>query len=58
MKIIVAAAKKGYEDGVESYEMKPIVNEELKDYHSWDAYEIQMGKHLMKAYSEVEMLDF
>ena len=58
MKIIVAAAKKGYEEGVESYEMKPIVHEELKKYHSWDAYEIQMGKHLMKAYSEVEAQDF
>ena len=58
MKIIVAAAQKGYEDGIESYDMKPIVHEELKDYHSWDAYEGQMGKHLMKAYSEVEMLDF
>ncbi|MDQ1267553.1 MAG: hydroxyacylglutathione hydrolase [Campylobacterota bacterium] len=58
MKVIVAAAKKGYEDGVESYDMKPIVHEELKNYHSWDAYEGQMGKHLMKAYSEVEALDF
>ena len=58
MKIIVAAAKKGYADGIESYDMKPIVHEELKDYHSWDAYEGQMGKHLMKAYSEVEALDF
>ncbi|OHD97632.1 MAG: MBL fold metallo-hydrolase [Sulfurimonas sp. RIFCSPHIGHO2_12_FULL_36_9] len=58
LKIIVAAAKKGYADGVESYDMKPIVHEQLKDYHSWDAYEGQMGKHLMKAYSEVEALDF
>ncbi len=58
LKIILAAAKKGYADGIESYDMKPIVNEQLKDYHSWDAYEGQMGKHLMKAYSEVEALDF
>lgn len=58
MKIIVAAAKKGYADGIESYDMKPIVHEELKDYYLWDAYEGQMGKHLMKAYSEVEALDF
>lgn len=58
MKIIVAAAKKGYADGIESYDMKPIVHEELKDYYSWDAYEGQMGKHLMKAYSEVEAQDF
>ncbi len=58
LKIIVAGAKKGYEDGVESYEIKDEVSEQLKEYHSWDAYEGQMGKHLMKAFSEVEAQDF
>jgi glyoxylase-like metal-dependent hydrolase (beta-lactamase superfamily II) len=57
MKIIVAGAQKAYKDGVESYEIKPEVHEQLKEYHKWDAYEGQMGKHLMKAYEEVEALD-
>jgi len=58
LKIIVEGAQKAYEEGMASYEIKPEVDENLKDYHSWDAYEGQMGKHLMKAYSEIEMLDF
>ncbi|MBS4068757.1 MAG: MBL fold metallo-hydrolase [Sulfurimonas sp.] len=57
MKIIVAGAQKAYKDGIESYEIKPEVDKQLKNYHSWDAYEGQMGKHLMKAYEEVEALD-
>ncbi|MDD5400486.1 MAG: MBL fold metallo-hydrolase [Sulfurimonas sp.] len=57
LKIITAGAKKAYKAGVESYEIKPEIHEQLKAYHKWDAYEGQMGKHLMKAYEEVEALD-
>lgn len=58
LKTVVAGAKKAYEEGMQSYEVKPEIDEQLKEYHSWDAYEGQMGKHLIKAYSEVEMADF
>lgn len=58
MRIIIAGAEKAYADGMESYEIKPEVMENLKDFHSWDDIEGQMGKHLMKAYSEVEIKDF
>lgn len=57
MKIVVEGATEAYKNGVESYEVKDKVHEKLKAYHKWDAYEIQMGKHLMKAYSEVEASD-
>ncbi|MDQ1264109.1 MAG: hydroxyacylglutathione hydrolase [Campylobacterota bacterium] len=57
MKTVVAGATEAYKEGVESYEVKPKVHEQLKNYHSWDAYEGQMGKHLMKAYAEVEAQD-
>ena len=57
LKIVLKGAQKAYKDGIESYEIKPEVHEQLKKYHSWDAYEGQMGKHLMKAYAEVEALD-
>ncbi|MCW9067606.1 MAG: MBL fold metallo-hydrolase, partial [Sulfurimonas sp.] len=57
MKIVVQGAEKAYEEGMESYEIKPEVMENLKDFHSWDDIEGQMGKHLMKAYSEVEARD-
>jgi len=58
MKIVIAGAEKAYKNGMESYEIKEEVYNNLKDYHTWDDIEGQMGKHLMKAYSEVEMKDF
>jgi glyoxylase-like metal-dependent hydrolase (beta-lactamase superfamily II) len=57
LKIVVAGAKKAYKQGVESYEIKPEVHNQLTAYHKWDAYEGQMGKHLIKAYSEIEALE-
>lgn len=57
LKIIVAGAEKAYKAGMESYEVKDEVSANLKDYHSWDAYQGQMGKHLIKAYSEIEARD-
>ena len=50
-------AEKAYKEGMDSYEIKAEVMENLKDFHSWDDIEGQMGKHLMKAYSEVEAKD-
>ena len=57
LKILTAGAKKGYKAGLESYEAKPEIDKQLRAYHKWDAYEGQMGKHLMKAYEEVEASD-
>lgn len=57
MKIVLEGAQKAYKEGMESYEIKDEVFENLKDYHSWDDIDGQMGKHLMKAYSEVEAKD-
>ncbi len=57
VKIVVEEAGKAYEEDVETYEIKDRVVARLKDYVSWDAFDSQMGKHLMKAYSEWEALD-
>lgn len=57
MKIVIAGAEKAYKNGMESYEIKDEVYKNLKDYHKWDDIEGQMGKHLMKAYAEVEAKD-
>ncbi|MEK6658482.1 MAG: MBL fold metallo-hydrolase [Campylobacterota bacterium] len=56
-KVVLKWAKKAYEGGKESYEVKSEVAAELKDYQSWDEFDRQMGKHLMKAMSEVEAKD-
>lgn len=55
--VITKYAQKAYDDGVEAFEVVDQVDAELKPYHNWDAYEVQMRKHLTKAYSEVEAKD-
>lgn len=57
LKIVRDTAKEAYKDGVEPYELKGKLDERLKDYHKWDAYEGQVGKQLQKAYDEIEALD-
>ncbi len=57
MKVVVEGAKEAYEEDIEAYEMKPKVAAKLKEYHQWDEFDGQMGKHLQKALVEVEELD-
>ena len=57
-KTVLKWSKKAYADGKQPYEVKANVAAELKDYQSWDEFDRQMGKHLIKAYSEVEARDF
>jgi glyoxylase-like metal-dependent hydrolase (beta-lactamase superfamily II) len=57
VKIVVEEAGKAYEEDVETYEIKDRVVKRLKEYQSWDAFDDQMGKHLMKAYTEWEESD-
>jgi len=57
MKVVVAGAKEAYAEDIEAYEMKPKVASQLKEYHQWDEFDGQMGKHLQKALVEVEELD-
>ncbi len=56
-KTVLKWAKVAYENDEESYEVKPDVAAELKDYKDWDEFDRQMGKHLMKAMQEVEAKD-
>ena len=57
IKEIQRIAKAGYEDDVESYELKPQVKKELSSYSSWGGFEHNMGKHLAKMYMELEELE-
>jgi len=56
-KVVYESAGKAYNDDKEYYEVKPEVITKLKDFQKWDAFDDQMGKHLMKAYSEWEAND-
>ncbi len=60
IKVVYEEAGKAYSEDLETYEVKPKVVEMLKAYHNWDAFDGQggqLGKHLMKAYSEHEEND-
>ena len=54
LKIISNEAKIAFDDGVEAYEIKSKVITRLKEYQHWNGFENQVGKHIIKAYSEWE----
>ena len=57
MKILVKYAKKAYDNDEEYYTVKPEAEKALSAYQKWDAFDHQMGKHLNKAYREIEEKD-
>ena len=50
-------AQKAYDDDLEAYEVKPMAVKELDAYKAWDGFSYALGRHLMKAYEEIEMKD-
>ena len=54
LEIVSSEAKIALDDGAETYEIKSKVIAHLKKYQQWDGFENQVGKHLIKAYSEWE----
>ncbi len=57
LKIVRDTAQEAYSKDMEAYEIKPELDKRLKDYRSWDAYDGQVGKQLMKAYEEIQAAD-
>jgi glyoxylase-like metal-dependent hydrolase (beta-lactamase superfamily II) len=57
LETIADEAKKAYEKEEEYYTAKKPASDRLKDYHNWDAFNRQMGKHLNKVYREIEEND-
>jgi hypothetical protein len=57
MKKLMVGAKEAFEEDMEAYEIKPKVADTMKDYHKWDEFDGQMGKHLQKALIELEALE-
>jgi hypothetical protein len=40
--------KKGYEEDLADYEMKPFADKKLAAYRDWHGYDAQLGKHINK----------
>jgi len=49
---------KYYEEGLEDFEMKPMIVKALKKFQSWGGFEEQLGKHISLAVLEVEKAEF
>ena len=57
LKTLIKYAQKAYKADEDAYTVKEQMQQELKDYSSWDAFSRQSAKHLQKAYLEVEAKD-
>ena len=57
LKIVKEEVAKAYENDLQAYEVKDKVLERLEAYKDWDAIGHVLGKHMSKAYSEIEMSD-
>jgi glyoxylase-like metal-dependent hydrolase (beta-lactamase superfamily II) len=55
--IVQSEVKKGYEEDLADYEIKPIALKKLKAYENWHGFDEQFGKHIGKMLLEVEALD-
>jgi glyoxylase-like metal-dependent hydrolase (beta-lactamase superfamily II) len=47
-----------FNEGIESYEMKPGVAEALRDYRDWTGFDMRLGAHISRAYLEIEREEF
>jgi len=47
-----------FDEGIESYEMKPRIIEALSDYRYWPGFDLRLGGHISRAYLEVEQEEF
>lgn len=52
------SVSKYFEEDLSDFEMKPMIHEELADYHDWSGYDEELGKHISGAYLEVEAAAF
>ena len=55
LKTVTKWAQKAYDDDKESYEVKADAEKALQKYKKWDGFSYALGRHLMKAYQEIEM---
>jgi glyoxylase-like metal-dependent hydrolase (beta-lactamase superfamily II) len=47
-----------FDEGVESYEMKPRIIESLSDYRDWKGFDSRLGAHISRVYLEIEQEEF
>ncbi|WP_428088142.1 MBL fold metallo-hydrolase [Candidatus Thioglobus sp.] len=57
LRIIKEESKKGYDEDLADYEIKPFADKRLAEYKDWSGYDEQLGQHINKMLLEIETLD-
>ena len=47
-----------FDEGLESYEMKPRIIKALVDYNDWRNFELRLGENISRVYLEIEQEEF
>ena len=58
LKAVYATAKKGFDNDVESSDIKALVLKATESYKDWASYDHEIGRHAGQAYLEVEATEF
>ena len=58
LKEAYAQVRKGYEDGLSDFEIKPLAAEAMPKYRNWSDFERLFGKHINSIYMEIELAEF
>jgi glyoxylase-like metal-dependent hydrolase (beta-lactamase superfamily II) len=54
LETVYATTQRFYDEGLQDYEMKPQVIEELASFHDWNGFEEAIGKHISLIILEIE----
>jgi len=58
LSVLYSNVSKYFEEDMSDFEMKPLIHQQLKNYHDWSGYEDELGKHISGAYLEIEAAAF
>ncbi len=58
LKATYAQVRKGYEDGLSDFEIKPLAAKAMPSYRKWSDFERLFGKHINSIYMEIEEAEF
>ncbi len=56
--IVYAEARKGYENELSDFEVKPLLLPKVAKWQDWNGFDNIIGKHAVGAYAEIEAADF
>ena len=58
LSLVLKEVKKGYEDDLSDFEIKPLLLPSMGPWKDWSGFEQEFGKHISQAFLEIEAEDF